>query len=209
MPPGCELDAWEGRCYVSLVALRMERVRIGGLAIPGLTAFPQVNLRFYLRHAGRAAVCFVHELVPHRLLAAGARWLYGEPFQAGCVRSRVAADGDAVTVEYRFGRDRADALLRVSSGPAGAAPPGDSFAHWVKERTRGCRTRSGRLVTFDVAHTPWAVRPVRDARLELRFAEGYGAEWSFLDSTPPASVLHAEGSDVTVSRQARAAAPAP
>jgi uncharacterized protein YqjF (DUF2071 family) len=189
-----------GRCYVSLVALRMERVRIHGAPIPGLTAFAQVNLRFYVRHEGRAAVCFVDEMVPSRLLAAGARWLYGEPFRVAYIRTHTTEAMDATTVEYRVGRGRLEAHLQISSGPTLPAPPDDSFDHWVKERTRGCRGRSGRLRTFDVFHPPWSVRPVTDAQVTVPFAGLYGNEWAFLDSERPVSVLHTPGSDVLVSR---------
>jgi uncharacterized protein YqjF (DUF2071 family) len=185
---------------VSLVALRMERVRIRGLALPGLTAFPQVNLRTYIRHAGRPAVCFVQELVPRRLLAVGARWLYGEPFRAGYIRSQVTETSGGATAEYRFGRDRPDACLRVSAGPPMPAPADDTFAHWVKERSRGCRAVSrGRLRTFDVTHPLWAVRRIEDLHLDMSFARLYGADWAFLDRARPASALYAVGSEVSVS----------
>jgi uncharacterized protein YqjF (DUF2071 family) len=201
LPPHCQLDTWTGRCYASLVALRMERVRIRGWAVPGLTAFSQVNLRFYARHEGRAAVCFVQEMVPSRLLAAGARWLYGEPFRVGYIRSHVTDAAPGVAVEYHFGPGRPTARLRVLSGSVLPPPESDTFAHWVKERTRGCRARpaGGRLRTFDVTHSPWAVRQVTDVQLRVDFAELYGAAWAFLDAAQPASVLHAEGSEVSVS----------
>jgi uncharacterized protein YqjF (DUF2071 family) len=200
LPTGCELDSWAGRCFVSLVALRMERVRVRGLALPGLTAFPQVNLRFYVRHAHRPAVCFIQELVPSRLLVAGARWLYGEPFRAGYIRSQVTETRDGAMVAYHFGRDRPEAHLQVTGGPPMPVPADDTFAHWLKERTRGCRALSGgRLRTFDVAHPRWLVRRVDDVRLEARFAELYGAEWSILDGARPDSVLYAVGSAVSVS----------
>lgn len=200
VPPGCEPDRWEGRCHVSLVALRMERVRVRGLAVPGLTAYPQVNLRLYVRHDGRAAVRFVQELVPSRLLAAGARWLYGEPFRAGRIRATVTPQDSAATVTYEFGFDRPRWRLAVhGDAPAGIPDPA-SFAHWITERTRGCRAdRAGRLRTFDVAHPPWAVRPVTAVETRIEFAGLYGPRWALLDATPPVSVLFAVGSEVTVS----------
>lgn len=200
VPPGCEPDRWEGRCHVSLVALRMERVRVRGIAVPGLTAYPQVNLRLYVRHDGRAAVRFVQELVPSRLLAAGARWLYGEPFRAGRIRSTVTQQNGAAAVTYEFGLDRPRWRLAVRGGAPSGVPDPASFAHWVKERTRGCGVdRSGRLRTFDVAHPPWAVRPVSGVETRIEFAGLYGPRWAPLDATPPVSVLFAVGSEVTVS----------
>lgn len=200
VPAGCQLDRWTGRTYVSLVALRMERVRMRGLAVPGLTAYPQVNLRSYLRHAGQPAVCFVQELVPSRLLAAVARWRYGEPFAAGCVEASVTSDAGGSTVEYRFGIDRPHNRLSVRGSLDTAVPGAATFEHWVKERVQGCRAgRDGRLRTFDVTHPWWALHRVESATCDVDFAALYGRDWAFLADARPASVLYAVGSDVRVS----------
>ena len=200
VPAGCELDRWTGRAYVSLVALRMDRVRVRGLAVPGLTTYPQVNLRSYVRHAGQAAVCFVQELVPSRLLAAVARWRYGEPFVAGRVQLSVADSAGGSTVEYRFGVDRPRNRISVQGSLDSAVPSAATFEHWVKERARGCRTgRNGRLRTFAVTHPPWALHRVDSMTCDVDFAAQYGRRWAFLTDARPASVLYAVGSDVTVS----------
>lgn len=200
VPPGCEPDRWDGRCHVSLVALQMERVRVRGMAVPGLTAYPQVNLRLYVRHAGRAAVRFVQEMVPSRLLAAAARWLYGEPFHAGPIRAQLEQQNGVCSAEYRFGLDRPRWRVAVRGSAASGLPGQESFEHWVKERVRGCRTdRSGQVHTFDVAHPPWEIRPVTAVEMQLDFAALYGAAWALLDRMRPVSVVYAVGSEVTVS----------
>ena len=203
VPSGCDADRWGGRCHVSLVALRMERVRIRGIAVPGLTAYPQVNLRLYVRHADRAAVRFVLEMVPSRLLAAAARWRYGEPFRAGRILAQIKEENGAAAVDYRFGFDRPRWRVAARGAAEAELPRADSFEHWVKERVRGCRPgRSGRLRTFDVTHPAWLVRPVTGTHIDVEFARMSGRSWAVLDATPPASVIYAVGSDVAVSAPA-------
>lgn len=200
VPPGCDADRWDGRCHMSLVALQMDRVRVRGLPIPGLTTYPQVNLRLYVRHEGRAAVRFVQELVPSRLLAAGARWLYGEPFRAGRIRASLSQAHEGPRAEYQFGLDRLRWHVTVQGAARTELPAAGSFEHWVKERVRGCRTdRAGRLRTFEVTHPPWAVRPVTALDCRVDFAALYGPAWAPLDATSPVSVIYAVGSEVTVS----------
>jgi uncharacterized protein YqjF (DUF2071 family) len=203
VPPGCEADRWAGRCHVSLVALQMEHVRVRGLPVPGLTAYPQVNLRVYVRHDGHAAVRFIQELVPSRLLAAAARWLYGEPFRAGRIRASLSQNGDAPRADYQFGLDSPRWRVTVRGAARTEIPALESFEHWIKERVRGCRTdRTGRLRTFDVTHPRWSVRPVVGQEIQVDFARLYGAAWATLDTSVPASVIYAVGSDVTVSAPA-------
>ena len=51
-PARATIDALEGSPRVSLVAFEFRRTRVGGLAIPRHIAFPEINLRFYVRHGG-------------------------------------------------------------------------------------------------------------------------------------------------------------
>jgi len=70
VPPALQLDRWQGRAHVSLVALGMDDVRVRGWRVPGLPAHPQVNFRTYVRHGNRPGVWFIRQLVPNRLIAA-------------------------------------------------------------------------------------------------------------------------------------------
>src|SRR5271170_6925189 len=82
VPSGVELDAFEGRTFVSLVGFQFLRTRLYGfLAVPFHSNFDEVNLRFYVRrHEGgetRRGVVFVRELVPRMAIARFARLMYG------------------------------------------------------------------------------------------------------------------------------------
>ncbi len=86
VPAGTELDDWHGVPLVSLVGFRFLDTRVRGLGIPGHRSFEEVNLRFYVRREAsdgvRRGVVFIRELVPRSLVAAAARFLYNEPYQA-------------------------------------------------------------------------------------------------------------------------------
>lgn len=52
VPRGTELDSFDGRTLVSLVAFRFLRTRVLGAPIPFHRNFTEVNLRFYVRRMG-------------------------------------------------------------------------------------------------------------------------------------------------------------
>lgn len=54
LPAGTGLDTRKGDAYVSLVWFQFREVRVRGLRIAYHTRFPEVNLRFYVRHKGPA-----------------------------------------------------------------------------------------------------------------------------------------------------------
>jgi len=199
LPSGVELDRWNGRTHVSLVALRMLDVRIMGWRIPGFTSHPQVNFRTYVRVGGEPGVWFIRQLVPSRLIAAVGRLRYDEPFWPMPIRSRVVNAATELAVEYGVGPEALGWHVNVTASRDAALPALESPEHHFAERVLACRVRAeGGLRTFRVEHPPWQVREVRGVDYRFDFGSLYGAEWEFLNRAPPTGVVFAAGSEVAV-----------
>src|SRR5580700_5265644 len=105
VPRGVELDAFEGRAFVSLVGFRFLRTKLYGfLAVPFHSNFDEVNLRFYVRRREggemRRGVVFVRELVPRTAIARFARLMYGEKYDSCPMWHRIARYADGLAAEY-------------------------------------------------------------------------------------------------------------
>ena len=48
LPPGTEIDLYQGKCFVSLVGFMFLNTRVMGVPVPFHINFPEVNLRFYV-----------------------------------------------------------------------------------------------------------------------------------------------------------------
>lgn len=191
VPAGAELDRHEGSALVSLVAFDFEDIRVGGIAWPGWTRFPELNLRCYVRAGTRRGVCFIREYVPSRVVAAVARLLYNEPYY----RVPYRKDGSAHVLR------RAGQAHRVAWERSGTlyVPAADSLEHFLKEHDLGVgRQRDGRILAYRVEHPVWRVWPDVRATLDVDFAALYGDAWRFLGDAVPLSTVAAEGSDVRV-----------
>jgi uncharacterized protein YqjF (DUF2071 family) len=109
-PPGTEPDLHDGQTYISVIGFRFHAVRFLGLAIPGHTCFPEINLRYYVRrHVGnetRRGVVFVREIVPRRAVAIVANRLYHENYITRPMRATITMNGPALapndTLEYAW-----------------------------------------------------------------------------------------------------------
>lgn len=198
IPPGVELDRWNGRAHVSIVALHMRDVRVLGWAIPGFTAHPQVNFRTYVRCGGAPGVWFMRQLVPSRVIAAVARLRYDEPFWPTPIRRRVVETPHELRAEYAVGPEALGWHVSVAGSRTVRMPEPGSLEHYLTERGFACRARDGALSVFRVVHPAWAVRAVRSVDHRFDFRSLYGAEWAFLNKAEPASVVFAEGSAVAV-----------
>lgn len=173
VPAGLEVDAIDGSGWISIVALRLSGVSARHWpAFPGLSRFPQLNVRTYVRHAGRAGVWFFSLDAGSRIVAWFARRRFHLPYYHAAVEVRHAAG----RMEYRCRRGSGPAFEAVygPDGPAAAAAPG-SVEHWLTERyCLYSASPSGRLYRAEIHHEPWPLQPADAAvrRNELLHALG-------------------------------------
>ena len=161
IPASLQIDTYDGTAWVGIVPFRMERVRLRTAPpVPTTHSFPELNVRTYVRAAGRAGVWFFSLDAASRLAVRGARFLYNLPYFDA--RMRVAADGDAVV--YRSERTHKGAASAEFAGryaPTAAvyeATP-ETLDHFLVERY--ClftydRHRGTGII--DIDHPPWPLQ---------------------------------------------------
>ncbi len=201
LPPGVEIDTRDGMAFVSLVAFDFLDTRVFGVRWPGYVNFPEVNLRFYVRHGGHRGVVFIRELVPKRLIAWSARYLYNEPYRATPMTSQIRDEPDQITVVHRIIWGGKEHSIQATGSKPAIIPPADSVEHFFKEHEWGYGvTRRGVPMVYRVEHPVWQVYPVASWRIDLDWVAIYGEQWRFLTEQQPYSTVLAAGSAVAVYR---------
>ena len=174
LPPGLEVDTFEGRAWVGLVAFHMEDIRLPQTPpLPYLSTFPETNVRTYVRGPyGRQGVWFdsldITRLIPV-LVALGT---YRLPYRW----SKMSIEHRNENVIYR--------AKRRWPGPRGAsstivARPGmpitatalESFltARW------GLYSSFGKSLAYaPVDHAPWPLQAATLVDFEDRLIEAAG-----------------------------------
>jgi uncharacterized protein YqjF (DUF2071 family) len=208
LPPGLELDTRDGSAFVSLVAFEFLRTHVLGIGWPGYRNFAELNLRFYVRHAGRRGVVFIREFVPQRLVAWLARLLYNEPYRAAPLTASRREDDQKRTMDYRLRWAGREHLLTVTGARPSFLPGESTDEHFFKEHRWGFgTTRGGRTLRYEVAHPAWEVFRVLSFHIDLDWAAVYGPEWGFLGKAAPCSTVFAVGSAVSVYPKGEPVAP--
>jgi uncharacterized protein YqjF (DUF2071 family) len=180
-PPGTEPDFHDGQAYISIVGFRFHAVRLFGLAVPGHTSFPEINLRYYVRrHVGnevRRGVIFVREIVPRRAVAMIANRFYHENYITRPMRTTLQMLGPTLapgdTLEYAWRSYPRDFRLRLRNqrwnrltarvaSPL-TIPATGSLEEFIVEHYWGyAKARDGTTREYQVAHVPWQVAPADD-----------------------------------------------
>ncbi len=208
IPPGVELDTWNGENYLSVVGFLFLRTKVFGVSVPLHSNFEEVNLRFYVRHRAadgwRRGVVFIKEIVPRRLIATVARTYYNEPYTVMPMTHSIETVNDKLpsggSVEYAW--CYRGNWNTISATTVGALQPviESSKEEFITKHHWGYTTQpNGTCKEYHVAHDPWYVWQVRNAVLRCDIASIYGAQFSSPLSATPDSAFVADGSPITVS----------
>ena len=209
LPPGLSLDLYQNRCYVSLVGFLFDRVRVKRCAIPLHTRFEEVNLRFYVARTEpdgtrKRGVVFLREFVPRAAITILARSLYEEPYVTLPMRHSIVSTAGALNVSYSWRHSGTGHSLAVEADPTARSIVPTSEEEFITDHYWGYTKRSRSATSeYAVEHPRWQVYPIRNFTIQADFAALYGPAFADLNHQPPASVLLAEGSEVSVSTGTR------
>ena len=107
---------------------------------PGFRHFPEVNLRYYVRHGDQRGVAFVRELVPQRFVVWLARTLYNERYYPARMHNTRDETPERLTMTYHFAWNGRAQTVRVTGTKPPVLPPTDSTEHFFKEHQWGFGT---------------------------------------------------------------------
>jgi uncharacterized protein len=162
LPHGLELDTFEDAAWIGLTPFLLTGLRPPGVpALPGISRFPEVNVRTYVRGPDRERGIWFFSLEAHRLAAVfGARLSYGLPYRW----ASMSVQHTDTQIEYRrrhFGPGNAHIVIR--SGPP--INPDDQ-AVFLTARCRLYTVLAGRLAFAQVEHPPWPLRAATVLQLD-------------------------------------------
>jgi uncharacterized protein YqjF (DUF2071 family) len=167
VPASLPLDVFDGRAWIGVIPFHMTNVTLRGTpALPGLSAFPELNVRTYVTLGGRPGVYFFSLDAGSTLAVIGARAMFNLPYY----RAAMAVHTGPRRVTYRSVRRSATNAQFAGSyepvGPASPAQPG-TLEHFLIERyCLYTTTRSGGPRRLEIHHPPWPLQPA-DAQIAV------------------------------------------
>lgn len=168
VPSALEIDTYDGAAWLGIVPFCMSGVRPRFVpAVPGFSAFPELNVRTYVVCQGKPGVWFFSLDAARRWAVRLARRFIHLPYYDAAMSCR--RRGDAI--EYssvRTHQDAPTAEFAATYGPTGPvyrSQPG-SLDSWLTDRfCMYVADGQGRAYRGEIDHGPW---PLQRAEAEIR-----------------------------------------
>jgi uncharacterized protein YqjF (DUF2071 family) len=174
VPRELDLDTFEGNCWVGVAPFHMSGICLRGMpAIPGLSRFPELNVRTYVTFGGKRGVYFFSLDAGSLLAVWAARRFYLLPYFHAEMGVEIEDDWIAyrckrrLALENRNSRylDRVEFLGRYRPMAPVQLRSAGSLEHWFTERYCLYTVKAGRVHRAEIHHQPW---PLQDAEAEIQ-----------------------------------------
>jgi uncharacterized protein len=175
LPPGIELDTFDGAAWIGLTPFLLTDLRIPHTpALPWISAFAETNVRTYVRGRDGDRAIWFFTLEADRLLGVvGARLTYRLPYRW----SKMAVSPGERKVEYRSKRSSlfgpGESRISIEIGEPLVAGDLENF---LTARYRLYTARRGRLAFAQIEHARWPLHSARVVALQQTLFEHSGVQ---------------------------------
>ncbi len=170
VPDAFEIEPFDGEYWLGIVPFRMQNVAPRGVpALPWLSAFPELNVRTYVRVGDKPGIYFFSLDAARAAAVLAARALLNLPYFAASMRVE-KREGDVVRYGSRRrsvggtrkAAARSEAVLQATYAPVGTvfnATPG-TLEYFLTERYCLYNVDGrGRPYRLDIHHPAWPLQP--------------------------------------------------
>jgi uncharacterized protein YqjF (DUF2071 family) len=170
VPRTLSIETFDGSAWLGVVPFRMSGVRPRCVPpVPGLSAFPELNVRTYVVPDGtteKPGVWFFSLDATSKLAVRAARRFFALPYYDAKISCQVNGSTNTPTVHYssrRAHKGAPSAELDMEYRPAGNVyhAKSGSLDYFLTERYCLYSARGDDLNRCEVAHAPWPLQPAK------------------------------------------------
>jgi uncharacterized protein YqjF (DUF2071 family) len=165
VPQRLTLDTFDGQCWVGIAPFHMSGIRGHALPpLPGLSRFPELNVRTYVIYGGNPGVYFFSLDAANLPAVWAARRFYHLPY----FHAAMTAESRDSSIFYCSRRYRSSAEFRGHYRPTGKVQLSvkGSIEHWFTERYCLYTTHREEVYRGEIHHAPWPLQPA-EAEFEI------------------------------------------
>lgn len=151
--PGIDVDLFEGKAWVSVVAFTIEGIRPSFLpAFSPVSSFDEINVRTYTKDDGKAGVTFLNIEAGKRLSAMIARNVSKLPYRFSEMQRTEST--------FKSQNDQFEDRFQIDFSLAGELVQKSPLDIWLTERYALVQSHKAELLTYHVEHEEWPLRRI-------------------------------------------------
>ena len=187
IPAPLALDVFDGQAWLAITPFKISRLRLRGLPpLPGASAFPELNVRTYVRFGDKPGVFFFSLDAASSLAVFGARRFFHLPYFHARMNTELTGDTVHYVSKRLAGSDHRATLLSATYRPCGEACTRKSpLEHFLTERYCLYTVWREKLWRCEIHHLPWQLQPA-----EAEFTQNTMAQAAGIELPGTRSLLH-------------------
>ncbi len=193
IPPGLDIDTYDGSAWIGIVPFRMTGVAPRHLpSLPFISSFPELNVRTYVSIDGKPGVWFFCLEASNRIAVRAARKLFYLPYMDAKIEMRNHGElGVGKWIEYSSNRThRGEQAAKFEAdyrpiGPAFQPDPGSLEQFLTSRYCLYTANANNEIFRGEIDHDPWELREAQAIIKQNTMTEWLGID---LPDEPP--LLH-------------------
>lgn len=182
VPKNLNIDTFDGKAYVSLVAFTMQKIRPKKLpSIPFISNFHEINLRTYINNDNKKGVYFLNIETEKLLSAFIAQKLSGLPYEKARIKR--------VDKKYTSTNPKKKLFLETEFEIGETILDKTMLDIWLTERYCLYLTKGPSLYRYDIHHKEWELKNLKVKKLNLN----YKIDKVNLSDSAPAFIHYSDG----------------
>jgi uncharacterized protein YqjF (DUF2071 family) len=203
VPPGTELDLWEGKCFVSLIGFIFLNTKIFGIKVPFHSTVEEVNLRFYVKrfenNTWKRGAVFIKEIVSKPALTFVANTIYKEHYETMPMKYEWEENSLHRSVAYYWKKNKIWQSFKITAALNTSEIKENSETEFITEHYWGyAKVNESVTNEYQVTHPRWKQYTVETSEIKVDFELVYGKDFKFLNNLKPTSIMLIEGSKITI-----------
>ena len=182
IPEDLEIDTFDGSAWLGIVPFRMTGIAPRWMPpVPGLSSFPELNVRTYVSAGGKPGVWFFSLDACNAMAVRFARWSFHLPYMHARMRFCAPFDSCHGTwIKYRCQRtdpQHPPAEFKADYRPIGppvGSPPGSLASFLTARYCLYSADGRGQVFRGEIDHPPWELREAQAVVTENTMAQPLG-----------------------------------
>lgn len=188
IPPGIDVDLYEDKAWVSVVAFTIAGIRPSFLpACPPISNFDEINVRTYTKNDGKAGVTFLSIEAGKRLSAMIARYTSKLPYRY--------SEMERTQSTFKSHNDQYEDRFQIDFSLEGELVQKSPLDIWLTERYALVQPFKSDRLTYHVEHEEWPLKSIHVNELIVRYHR-----FNNLLNGPPVLAHYSDGVTVIASR---------